>query len=407
MKRQMELADRAQKKRKPGYVRIPLDKIGFWPANRENLGVVPTRVHQVAWDCATNKVRQKRYGHVDLVEIPAGMLADIQAKNLKKSHESALLPNAGQDIKYVCFSKTHFVHAMKLFQDGGRTLFNEGWVPIRLREDDQDGADILEQGPVCAIYPSSLLDDEAAAQCLKSEDNPYAIVQMADAAAPPDGAAPPPPPAHAPSAHEWSFSGKYMVCRVCGIFSRRRRMLMRRALRPCTGQLGNSYRDLARKQRRNRILRGIDPYTGARMEEPLAIEDEHSVQRLAAETPTEASSAVERAAAPAQRALWMNWQRLAEKAQRASRAEAAAFRAWEMAVFIPTTGGQRMPPHPNGLAQGAPEDPRRVDEAPHRAPGAAAGRAASAGQQRGRGGYAHRARGHGSSACPAAGREHA
>ena len=75
-KRQMELADRAQKKRKPGYVRIPLDKIGFWPANRGNIGVLPQHVREVEWDCLSNKVRLDRYVHVNLVEIPAGMLAD-------------------------------------------------------------------------------------------------------------------------------------------------------------------------------------------------------------------------------------------------------------------------------------------------------------------------------------------
>ena len=71
MKRQHDLedaGDRAQKRRKPGLVRISLDKIGFWPANRDGMGVSSHHMHEVAWDCLANKTRIQRYDHVDIVE---------------------------------------------------------------------------------------------------------------------------------------------------------------------------------------------------------------------------------------------------------------------------------------------------------------------------------------------------
>ena len=87
MKRPHELedaGDRVQKHRKPGLVRIPLDKIGFWPGNRGGLGVASHHVHEVAWDCIANKTKLQRYGHVDLIEIPAEYLQQIRTANRKR-----------------------------------------------------------------------------------------------------------------------------------------------------------------------------------------------------------------------------------------------------------------------------------------------------------------------------------
>ena len=74
MKRHHELgdaSDRAQKARKHGELRVPLDKIGVWPGNRGGLGLSSHRARDVAWDCMANKTKLQRYGHVNLIEINA------------------------------------------------------------------------------------------------------------------------------------------------------------------------------------------------------------------------------------------------------------------------------------------------------------------------------------------------
>ena len=155
MKRQHELeyaGDRAQKKRKDGLVRISLDKIGFWPSNRGGLGISPYHMHEVANDCTANRTKLQRYGHVDLVEIPHDALEAARAANRDRCESRALMPRYSAEIKYVCAGKTHFVHAHKLAKDGSRTLFNKGDVSIRWPGADTEGALIVEQGPLCALY---------------------------------------------------------------------------------------------------------------------------------------------------------------------------------------------------------------------------------------------------------------
>ena len=76
-----DASDRAQRHRKHGLVRIRLELIGFWPDNRGGLGISPYHVHDVAWDCAANKTKLPRYGHVDIVEIPAPLLEQIREIN--------------------------------------------------------------------------------------------------------------------------------------------------------------------------------------------------------------------------------------------------------------------------------------------------------------------------------------
>ena len=80
-------------------------------------------------------------------------------------------------MQYVCASKTHFVHAHKLAKEGARSIFNKGDVPIRLQDTDTEGAQIIEQGPLCAMYDSSLLHDIDATSALASDDNLNAGVQ--------------------------------------------------------------------------------------------------------------------------------------------------------------------------------------------------------------------------------------
>ena len=57
-----DAGDRAQKRRKMGHMRIPLDKIGFWDCNRGGLGISAHHAHEVAWDCLANKTKLERYG---------------------------------------------------------------------------------------------------------------------------------------------------------------------------------------------------------------------------------------------------------------------------------------------------------------------------------------------------------
>ena len=153
-----DASDRAQRKRKHGELRISLDQIGFWPGNRGGFGLSAAHAHEVAWDCLANK--RQRYGHVDLVEIPPKKRAKIQQANKRKSEASNLMPQCAPDI-YVRWSMTHFVHARKLAKD-------------------MEGALILAHSQDCALYDPSLLEDEAAACALASEDNLNAAVALGE-----------------------------------------------------------------------------------------------------------------------------------------------------------------------------------------------------------------------------------
>ena len=118
-------SDRAQQWREPGLVRIPLNRIGFWPGNRGGNGICSYHVHEVAQDCLVNKTKLNRYGHVDLVKIPSEHLETVREKNAQRAKSDSLLPKCNPaDLWFVTASKTHFVHAQKLFQDGGRVLHN-------------------------------------------------------------------------------------------------------------------------------------------------------------------------------------------------------------------------------------------------------------------------------------------
>ena len=134
----------------------------------------------MAWDCLANKTKLSRDGHVDLIEIPEEELPEIRKANKERALTDDLMPRCSENIVYVCAGKTHFVHAQKLAKDGSRTLFNQGEVKIRWKDDDTEGATILEQGQVCAIYSSKLLQDEEAMNALCAEDNLNASVQWAE-----------------------------------------------------------------------------------------------------------------------------------------------------------------------------------------------------------------------------------
>ena len=183
MKRQHDLedaGDRAQKLRKQGLVRIPLDKIGFWPSNRGGAALSSHHLHEVTWDCVANRTKLQRYEHVDIVEIPSDSLQWVRDVNRERCESDALMPRFSPEMQYVCAGKTHFVHAQKLGKDGGRFLFNEGQVSIRWKATDAEGPQITEQGPLCAIYESSLFHDSAAMHALAADDNLNAAVQWGE-----------------------------------------------------------------------------------------------------------------------------------------------------------------------------------------------------------------------------------
>jgi len=175
-----DAGDRAQKHRKPGMLRISLDKIGFWPGNRGGLGLASHHIHEVAWDCKANKTKLQRYVYVDLIEIPKDRLQQIRDANRERCEADELMPRFSEHIQYVCASKTHFCHAQKLAKDGKRTVFNKGEVHIRWQESDEEGLQIMHHGPMCAIYDSSLLHDTDAANALASDDNLNAAVQWGE-----------------------------------------------------------------------------------------------------------------------------------------------------------------------------------------------------------------------------------
>lgn len=173
-------ADRAAKRRKHGEQRIPLRLITFWPDNRGGLGISSYHVHEVAADCKANKTKIKRYGCVDIVEIPSERMEEIKDKCRERSKQDPLMPKFSEDAEYVCMTKTHFTHAQKLAQDGNRFLQNEPGNSICWQADDTEGALILKNGPMCQIYDWQLFEDGPAMDTVGSEDNLNANVQMGE-----------------------------------------------------------------------------------------------------------------------------------------------------------------------------------------------------------------------------------
>ena len=159
---------RARKRRKPGLVRIPLEQIGFNPMHGDGAGMSSRLLHDVAWSCLEKTTRLQHYQHVDIVEIPPDALELVRSANRVRCNRDGLMPRFSEAIQYVCVSKTHFVHAHKLAKDGDRFL-NNGDRLIQWKDADTEGLAILEQGPVCAIYESSLFHDSPALHALRMQ----------------------------------------------------------------------------------------------------------------------------------------------------------------------------------------------------------------------------------------------
>ena len=148
MKRKSPLQDaiaRAQKHRKPGLMRINLDEIGFWEMNRGGLGVSSDLIQFLASDIKDTMTQRQRYEYVDLIKIPKESLQKVLQVNRDRCEADPLMPRFSSKIKYVCITKTHFVHAHKLAKDGTHTLYNRGEDPVRWQDADTEGAQIIEQ----------------------------------------------------------------------------------------------------------------------------------------------------------------------------------------------------------------------------------------------------------------------
>ena len=109
----IDAADRAQGHRKEGLFRIPLDKIVWWTGNRNGQGISANHVHEIAREILQNRTSTQRYRHVDVIEVPEHMKAEIFEANKKKFEADPLLPKVSKEFKYVCVTKTHFVHALQ------------------------------------------------------------------------------------------------------------------------------------------------------------------------------------------------------------------------------------------------------------------------------------------------------
>ena len=133
---------------------------------------------QVAWSCVANGTKRQRYREVSLVRVPEGDLNEWREANRERCEADALMPRFAPGMRYGCVTKTHFTHAQKLTQDGGRTLFNEGKVSIKVNEDSQEGYKILEEGVVCCVYNEKLWKDKPALYTLMRTDNEDADVEL-------------------------------------------------------------------------------------------------------------------------------------------------------------------------------------------------------------------------------------
>ena len=96
-----DAGDGAQKRRKPGLVRIGLDEIGFWPDNRGGLGLSPYHAHEVAHDCKANKTKISRYDHVALIEIPEEKLQEIRDTNRARCDTDPLMPKYSPSMRLI------------------------------------------------------------------------------------------------------------------------------------------------------------------------------------------------------------------------------------------------------------------------------------------------------------------
>jgi hypothetical protein len=170
MKRKSPYEDalaRAQQYRKPFLARVNLTEIGFSEMNRGGEGVCPHHVHELAHHIKNEMTQVQRYQYVDLIKIPKDSLQKVLKFNCDRCEADPLMPRFSSEIRYVCITKTHFVHAQKLAKDGTHTLYNRGEDPVRWHDADTEGAQIMEHGPLCAIYSKRMFKDIEAAHAVR------------------------------------------------------------------------------------------------------------------------------------------------------------------------------------------------------------------------------------------------
>ena len=169
---EIDPSDRAEGHKKPGLYRVPLDEIGFWPGNRNGNGINPYHVHRVAHDIMTQKFRSTRCQGLSLVEIPDRCLGEIRMANQLQCDSDDLLPAFSSKIRYVCATKTHCIHGLKLCVQKSHKLYNDPDAPlIQFRKDDLESVEIAGQGVLAYVYRDTLFDDLTAFEALVEDGN--------------------------------------------------------------------------------------------------------------------------------------------------------------------------------------------------------------------------------------------
>ena len=81
-----DVVDRAMRKRKLGdNARIDLDRIGFWPDNKDGIGVSSRHIHEIAEDIMNNKTRFNRHSPAELLELPEPLLKKTEDKTKRNA----------------------------------------------------------------------------------------------------------------------------------------------------------------------------------------------------------------------------------------------------------------------------------------------------------------------------------
>ena len=169
MKRKSPYEDalaRAHQYRKPFLARVNLTEIGLSETNSGGEGVCPRHVHELAHHIKNEMTQVQRYQYVDLIKIPKDSLQKVLKFNCDRCEADPLMPRFSLEIRYVC---TRFVHAQKLAKDGTHTLYNRGEDPVRWHDADTEGAQIMEHGPLCAIYSKRMFKDIEAAHAVANQ----------------------------------------------------------------------------------------------------------------------------------------------------------------------------------------------------------------------------------------------
>ena len=169
--------ERALQYRDNELCRKDVNELGFLEWNRGDLGISGYHIHEVAHSCLGG-VKSTRYKQVDIVRVPDNHLAAWREANARKCKSDAFMPKFSPTMKYACLTKTHFTHANKLEQDGNRTLFNAGKVPIKFKATSIESRRIKEEGLVVSTYRSELWEDRPALMALMRADNDDAEIEL-------------------------------------------------------------------------------------------------------------------------------------------------------------------------------------------------------------------------------------